>query len=76
MISVIISSKIKTEWESTENISMKLSDTRVNCVLKNERKASVKCQNIEVHEGEDIPAISAIKKVTSYVIKIPQRSSP
>ena len=36
VISVIISSKMKTEWGSTGNISMKLSDTHVNCVTKND----------------------------------------
>ena len=44
VISVRISSKMKTEWGSTGNISMKLSDTHVNCAttITNETKALVK----------------------------------
>ena len=34
VISAIISSQMKTEWVSTWNISMNLSDTHVNCVTK------------------------------------------
>ena len=39
VINAIINSKIRTELDSTGNLSMKVSDTHVNCVIKNERKA-------------------------------------
>ena len=41
VISVRINSKIKTGWGSTGNISMKLSDTHVNCVIKKRKKSLI-----------------------------------
>ena len=36
-----INAKIKTEWGSTGNISMKLADTHVNCVIKKRKKSLI-----------------------------------
>ena len=53
----IINSKIKTEWSSTGNLSMKLSDTHVKCVIKKRKKSLVSCSIIQRPViGKDIPA--------------------
>ena len=52
----IINSKIKTEWSSTGNLSMKLSDTHVKCVIKKRNKSLVSCSIIQRPViGKDIP---------------------
>ena len=52
----IINSKIKTEWSSTGNLSMKLSDTHVKCVIKKRKKSLISCSIIQRHViGKDIP---------------------
>ena len=53
----IINSKIKTEWSSTGNLSMKLSDTRVKCVIKKHQKRLISCSIIIQRPviGKDIP---------------------
>ena len=52
----IINSKIKTEWNSTGNLSMKLSDTHVKCVIKKRNKSRILCSILRRHViGEDIP---------------------
>ena len=43
----IINSKIKTEWNSTGNLSMKLSDTHVKCVIKKRKKSLISCSIIQ-----------------------------
>ena len=53
----IINSKIKTEWSSTGNLSMKLSDTHVKCVIKKRKKSLISCSIIQRPViGKDIPA--------------------
>ena len=52
----IINSKIKTEWSSTGNLSMKLSDTHVKCVIKKRKKSLISCSIIQRPViGKDIP---------------------
>ena len=52
----IINSKIKTEWNSTGNLSMKLSDTHVKCVIKKRKKSLISCSIIQRPViGKDIP---------------------
>ena len=52
----IINSKIKTEWSSTGNLSMKLSDTHVKCVIKKRNKNPILRSILRRHViGEDIP---------------------
>ena len=51
-----INSKIKTEWGFTGNISMKLSDTHVKCVIKKRKKSLISCSIIQRPViGKDIP---------------------
>ena len=53
----IINSKIKTEWSSTGNLSMKQSDTHVKCVIKKRKKSLISCSIIQRPViGKDIPA--------------------
>ena len=63
MISAIINSKIRTGWGSTGYLSMKLSDTHVNLVIKKQKKSLVSSSPISrLMKGIDISAISAMKK--------------
>ena len=70
----IINSKIKTEWSSTGNLSMKLSDTHVKCVIKKRKKSLISCSIIQRPViGKDIPAkihvMTAIKQDEKSILK-------
>ena len=46
VISAIVNSKIRTEWGSTGNLSMKLPDSRVNSVVKKQKKSIISSSTI------------------------------